>query len=142
MVALLDVSMLIAMLDEAHVHHQKAHAWMAVHGFLGWASCGVTQNGCVRIMTQSVYPGGHTVASVAGKLRTAMKSTLHTLWADSISITDEALFHNARILTGKHLTELYLLALAVKKDGRLVTFDRGIPVSAVVGARAEHLVVL
>jgi predicted nucleic acid-binding protein len=40
------------------------------------------------------------------------------------------------------LTDLYLLALAVKHAGRLVSFDRRIPLSAVQGARAEHLVIL
>jgi hypothetical protein len=34
------------------------------------------------------------------------------------------------------------LALAVKNGGRLVTFDRGMPLKAVLGAEARHLVVL
>jgi hypothetical protein len=37
---------------------------------------------------------------------------------------------------------LYLLAVAVRNDGRLVTFDRAIPHAAVVGANQEHLAVV
>jgi hypothetical protein len=37
---------------------------------------------------------------------------------------------------------VYLLALAVANDGCFVTFDDAIPVAAVPGARANHLVVL
>jgi predicted nucleic acid-binding protein len=47
-----------------------------------------------------------------------------------------------RILGPKQLTDIYLLALAVKHGGRLVTFDRAIPITAVRGAKADHVVVL
>jgi predicted nucleic acid-binding protein len=40
------------------------------------------------------------------------------------------------------LTDVYLLALAVKQGGKLVTFDRGIPIGAVPGATQQHLVAL
>lgn len=44
--------------------------------------------------------------------------------------------------TAKHLTDLYLLALAVEHGGRLVTFDGGIKTQAIVTAAAQHLLVL
>jgi len=40
------------------------------------------------------------------------------------------------------VTDAYLLALAVAKGGRLVTFDRSLPLSAAPGAGEEHLTVL
>lgn len=46
------------------------------------------------------------------------------------------------LLTGRHITDAYLLALAVKNHGRFVTLDQGIPLAAVQGAQARHLVVL
>ena len=46
------------------------------------------------------------------------------------------------LLTGRHITDAYLLALAVKNRGSFVTLDKGIPLSAVQGAQAKHLVVL
>jgi hypothetical protein len=71
-----------------------------------------------------------------------VKSADHEFWPDDISITDEALFDHSRILGPNQITDVYLLGLAVKNGGRLVTFDRGLPISAVRGAEARHLVVL
>lgn len=51
--ALLDVNVLIALLDEAHIHHMLAAAWLERELQHGWASCPITQNGCVRIMSHN-----------------------------------------------------------------------------------------
>lgn len=49
--ALLDVKVLIALHDSDHVHHDRASRWLKTHIELGWASCPLTQNGCLRIMS-------------------------------------------------------------------------------------------
>lgn len=66
----------------------------------------------------------------------------HEFWPDDISITDGKLFDPAYILGPNQITDVYLLGLAVKNGGRLVIFDRGLPLKAVRGAEAKHLVVL
>jgi predicted nucleic acid-binding protein len=66
----------------------------------------------------------------------------HEFWPHDISITDDALFDRAFILGPNQITDVYLLGLAVKHGGRLVTFDRGLPIKSVRGAEARHLVVL
>ena len=53
-----------------------------------------------------------------------------------------ARFEHGHIHSPRQLTDLYLLALAMRHGGRLVTFDRRMPLSAVPGASEEHLVVL
>ena len=53
------------------------------------------------------------------------KQTDHEFWPDDISITDEAIFDHGYILGPNQITDVYLLGLAVKNGGRLVTFDRG-----------------
>lgn len=40
------------------------------------------------------------------------------------------------------MTDIYLLALAVRHGGRFATFDGRVPLDAVTGAEPEHLVVL
>jgi len=67
--ALLDVNVLIALLDASHVSHGEAMAWFTANAASGWASCPITQNGCVRIMSSSAYPNARTVAAVASRLR-------------------------------------------------------------------------
>jgi uncharacterized protein len=36
---LLDVNVLVALLDPAHLHHDAAHAWFEVKREGGWATC-------------------------------------------------------------------------------------------------------
>ncbi len=71
-----------------------------------------------------------------------VSQTDHEFWPDDISITDDALFDKGFILGPGRITDVYLLALAVKHGGRLVTFDRGLPLKAARGAEPRHLVVL
>lgn len=54
--ALLDVNVLIALLDADHLLHDRATAWYGSHAGSGWASCPITENGCVRIMSHPGYP--------------------------------------------------------------------------------------
>ena len=115
---------------------------MTRHADQGWASCPLTQNGFLRIITQSRYQNPVPLPAAMGALIAQVNLHSHEFWPDSISITDPEIFDRTRILGPGQITDVYLLALAVKHDGRLVTFDRGIPLSAVRGAEARHLVVL
>jgi len=142
MIALLDVNMLIALFDAAHVHHQAAHGWMAANRTQGWATCPVVQNGCLRVMSQPSYPGHLPVAEIARRLRQATASGEHVFWPDTLEPTDSRRFRHENVLSSKSLTDVYLLGLAVHHDGRLVTFDRTVPLHAVVDADPKHLVVL
>jgi uncharacterized protein len=140
--SLLDVNVLIALLDSDHVHHRAAHAWLAANIEAGWASCPITQNGCIRIMSQPAYPGSLPARAVAARLGAATATPWHTFWPDSISLVDGAAVDWDGVLGSRQVTDIYLLALAVREDGRLVTFDRGVPLRAVAGASARHLAVI
>lgn len=140
--SLLDVNVLIALLDVDHAHHKAAQAWLWAHLEDGWASCPITQNGCIRILSQSRYANPLPTAQVAMRLAQAAGSRHHEFWPGSVSLLDPALIDPARLLSARQVTDAYLLALAVSKDGRFVTFDRAIPVRAVRGARPRHLVVI
>ena len=140
--ALLDVNVLSALLDSDHVHHRPAHAWLTSNIEAGWASCPITQNGCIRIMSQTAYPGSLPARAVAERLGAAMATPWHAFWPDSISLVDSATLDWNSVLGSRQVTDAYLLALAVRNDGRLVTFDRGVPLRAVAGASARHLAVI
>jgi predicted nucleic acid-binding protein len=66
----------------------------------------------------------------------------HAFWPDDLSIADPQIVNHGRLLGPNQITDAYLLALAVKNGGRLATFDRAVPLRAVHGAEARHLVVL
>jgi toxin-antitoxin system PIN domain toxin len=142
-VALLDVNLLVALFDPDHVHHNLAHDWFAEHRAAGWATCPVTENGFVRVLANPAY--GAPVArplDLVERLRTFSASGHHQFWTDVVSLRDRTLFNPACVAGHRQLTDIYLLGLARKMGGRLATLDRGIPLKAVVGARAEHLQVL
>lgn len=140
--ALLDVNVLIALLDQAHPHHDTALSWLTVNIKHGWASCPITQNGCIRIMSQPAYPGARPVAQIVERLRGALKHSAHQFWPDGISIAGARIVDATRVHSARQITDTYLLALAQKHAGRLVTFDSGIALSAVKGAATKHLVTL
>lgn len=140
--ALLDVNVLIALHDSDHVHHAIASAWLQANIAHGWASCPLTQSGCLRIMARPGYGKPQPLGTLMAMLGQSTRTHFHEFWADDISLLDAAHFHHERIHSPRQLTDLYLLALAVRHGGRLVTFDRHIMPGAVPMARAEHLVVL
>jgi uncharacterized protein len=140
--ALLDVNVLLALMDRDHVHHRAALRWWRSDKDQGWASCPLTQNGFVRISCQSIFPGRPTVANAVDQLRRQIVGSDHAFWPDDVSIADAGLFDRSRLLWPRQITDAYLLALAVKNGGRLVTFDRGIVTQSVHGAEQRHLMVI
>lgn len=142
MQALLDVNVLVALLDAGHLHHHAATAWLDDPHREGWASCPLTQNGCIRILSLSGYPNAQAPAAVAMRLAEAVQDTGHVFWPDSISLLAPQRVKWDRVLGSRQVTDLYLLALAVEHGGCLVTFDRAIPLEAVSKATQRHLVVL
>ena len=140
--ALLDVNVLVALLDAMHVHHRIATDWLASHQQLGWASCPLTQNGCVRLLSLSAYRNAHAPADVARRLGAATSGGQHEFWPDSVSLLDAGRARWDHVLTSRQVTDAYLLALAVSRGGRFVTLDRGIGVKSIAGAQAKHLLTL
>lgn len=141
---LLDVNVIIALLDSKHVFHKRAHSWWAANGNVGWASCPITENAVLRIMSNPNYDRPHrfSVTDLMKQLREFIQKTDHRFWADELSILNEFLFESSRIHGPRQLTDLYLLALATKSHGRLVTFDQGISLAAVSGSSAENLIII
>lgn len=140
--ALFDVNALIAIIDEGHEHHRKAHEWWAAKVSAGWATCPLTENGLVRIMSQSRYKAPISATFAIDLLAEQMRQTDHAFWPDDISLRDTAWFNPDRVLGPNQITDFYLLALAIKNGGRLATFDRSITLGAVRRAEPRHLVAL
>lgn len=140
--ALLDINVLIALLDADHSLHREATAWLAEHGPEGWASCPLTQNGCIRIMSHPGYPNSPPLQLIAARLVEATVTDMHEFWPDDISLLDSRAIDITRIHGPRQITDIYLLALAVHHGGRFVTFDSSIVRQAVRGAGQQHLLPL
>ena len=141
--ALLDISVLLALLDAQHVHHDATFGWVEAGGLReGWASCPITENGVVRILSQPTYPHPVTPAEAVAALSGSTADGDHEFWASDVSITDENLVRPDRLHGHRQVTDAYLLALAVAHRGVFVTLDRRVTTAAVPGATAGSLVVL
>ncbi len=142
MTFLLDVNVLIALIDPAHVSHDAAHHWFETTGKTSWATCPITENGVIRIVGHTSYPNmpGSTadVAAIVGKMRLLPG---HVFWADSLSLFDSVHVDVSQVLTSAQVTDSYLLALARAHGGRLATFDRRLSVKAVaMGKETLHII--
>jgi len=139
--ALLDINVCIALLDPNHVFHERAHVWWSANHKQGWASCPLTEKGVVRIMSNPSY-SKETRFSIGGLIDTLhrfVSDTDHEFWPDDLSIRNEELFVQEKLYGSARLTDVYLLALATKRRGRLATFDQGITLSVVKNAKLHNL---
>ena len=143
MITLLDVDVLVALFDPAHIHHDVAHTWFGEHRSSGWATCALTENGLARVVSHPAYPGRRTtVANAFVRLGAFTESGDHHFWPGSTSLRRQSRI-DTRLLEGhQQITGVYLLLLAVEHRGRIATFDRQIPIEAVHRAGPEQVVVL
>lgn len=142
MTYLLDVNVLIALIDTRHIHHHSAHDWFVQGAHDSWATCPITENGVVRIVGHQNYPNGSgSPLDVAAAISCLRAMPGHVFWPDDISLFDADRFEVSRLTTTRHLTDSYLLALAVRRGGCFATFDRRVSTTAVVGgAEALHVI--
>lgn len=140
--ALLDVNVLIALLDAAHVRHRLATTWLAKNIKHGWASCPITQLGCIRIMSQPAYPNPQPAAQVAERLHMAMADRHHEFWFADIDAFGTRAIDWSRILGSRQVTDSYLLALTVAKGGRFATFDPRVQPDIVNRAQPRHVEII
>lgn len=141
--ALLDINVLVALFDPDHIHHELAHDWFADNHASGWATCPITQNGLIRVLSNPRYGSpSSSLRSVREGLRRFLSSKHHEFWSDEISLCDDTLFDVTAMVGHRQITDVYLVGLAKRRRGHLVTFDRSIPLRAVVGADRTALTVM
>lgn len=143
MQGLLDVNVLVALFDPAHPNHEDAHAWLQAHHRAGWATCTLTINGCVRVLSSPAYPSFRvTPAAVIEGLRRFCESPFHSFWPDRTNLLDPSVIRPQSLPGHAAITDVSLLALACENGGRLITFDRSIPLRAVPSATSANLCVI
>ena len=109
--ALLDVNVLIALHDSDHVHHGLASRWFQAHAGQGWASCPLTQNGCLRIMAQPGYQQPQPLRTLVAMLARSTAAPFHEFWPDDVSLLDAARFEHGHIHSPRQLTDLWKIGV-------------------------------
>lgn len=143
MIGLLDVNVLVALAWPNHVHHASAVRWYGAHRDEGWATCPLTESGFLRVSSnRRVIPTARGVAEAVDVLRRWRQQPGHAFWTDDVSLADCPEV-DIETLTGyRQVTDAHLLALAVRRGGRLVTFDAAAAALDLVGGRVELLTLL
>jgi len=141
-VNLLDVNLLIGLCDADHQHHAIAKAWFRAHSAAGWATCPLTENGLLRVMGSPSYPAGlGSPAAVLPLLKRLRSLPAHQFWPDAVSLAESEAVPSLAGISPRQMTDLYLLALAVSRGGRLVTLDARIDADWIPGgSRALWLI--
>jgi hypothetical protein len=93
-------------------------------------------------MSHPGYPNALPVQAVMARLAEARTGSLHEFWPDDVSLLDTQVADRARIHGPRQITDVYLIALAVRHGGRFVTLDSAAARDAVIGADTRHVLVL
>jgi toxin-antitoxin system PIN domain toxin len=137
---LVDVNVLIALADEEHIHYTTATNWLDAMGDNEWGACAFSHAGFLRIMTNPKL-GGYSVGDATEVLISLSQHPGYRFWPihdDWMSLTGP---FRQRVFGHQQITDVWLLGLAVKEGGVLVTMDTAIKYLA--GTRySNHVLVL
>lgn len=127
MAALLDVNTLVALAWPNHVHHAAALEWFSAHHPDGWATCPLTEDGFVRVSSNPrATPEAKTPGEAILLLQRLIELPGHVFWQDDVSMASSEGVDRGRLVGYRQVSDARLVALAIRRQGRLVTFDRGL----------------
>ena len=138
---LLDLNSLIALGDPDHQHHQAIQKWFQSSGKANWGVCPLTEAGFIRVTTNPVYrPSSRTVGQATAILADFATAPGYRYWPIAETWATLTAPFSARLFGHQQVTDGYLLGLAVKESGVLVTFDKAIKYLAGAGYSQNVLV--
>jgi len=124
---LLDVNVLVALLWPEHDFHKLVQAWFGENAHKGWATCPITQAGFIRVVSNPHF--SIRAVSPADALRVldlTLQHPAHRFWFDDVPLNEALAIFGKRLVGHQQVTDAYLLGLAIRKKGRLVTLDRSV----------------
>jgi toxin-antitoxin system PIN domain toxin len=122
---LADVNVLIALTDENHVHHAKAMQWLDGCGPHDWGVCALTGAGLLRLLTNPKV-GVLSVGEATDVMAALFDHPGYRFWPISDDWATLAAPFLERVFGHQQITDAYLLGLAIKEGGVLVTMDAAI----------------
>ena len=125
---LLDVNILIALTEQGHMHHRTAMKWFNTPG-LDWGLCAFSEAGLLRVTANSNV-GKVSVWEASEILKALKKHSGYCYWPITADWSVLVKPFRERIYGHQQITDAYLLGLAIKEDGVLVTLDKAFKVLA------------
>jgi toxin-antitoxin system PIN domain toxin len=134
------VNVLVALLDETHVHNQSVNSWFASPG-RDWGVCAVAEMGFVRLITNPKLPYAESVEAARMALADLVNRPGYRYWPITATWVSLVAPFRERVFGHQQVTDALLLGLAIQAGGVLVTMDKG--VRALAGAQlSRHVLVL
>ena len=122
---LADVNVLIALMDEDHIHHKRVAKWFDASDEDEFGVCAFTETGFLRVTTNP-KAGSHSIEEALDALASLNNHAGYRLWPMAEGWAALVEPFRERVFGHQQITDAYLLGLAVKEDGVLVTLDKGI----------------
>ena len=139
---LLDVNVLVALTSREHEHYRKANSWFNSLGNAEWGVSPLTEAGYMRLTTNPTAGlGAVDFTRAVAVLDLLTKKPGYCFWPITESWPRLTAPFAERIFGHQQVTDAYLLGQAIKEDGVLVTFDRGLKYMA-GAAYSRNLLVL
>jgi toxin-antitoxin system PIN domain toxin len=136
---LLDTNLVIAITQEGHVHHRLAQRWLNTPN-LRWSLCAFAEAGYFRLTTKPGI-GTFSLDEAEQVLAAIIIHPGYSPWPIVDSWTTVVEPFRERVQGHQQITDAYLLGLAIKENGILVTLDK--PIRHLAGARySKHVLVL
>jgi toxin-antitoxin system PIN domain toxin len=124
---LLDLNVLVALIEPDHVHHQKAQGWFNSSRKGVFSLCPLTEAGFLRVTANPGFrPGPRTMPQAIAILQAFKGHPDHLYLSIEKSWVEVTAGFARRIVGHQQVTDAYLLGLAIRENGVLVTFDKGI----------------
>jgi hypothetical protein len=124
---LLDLNVVVALTDEEHLHFAIAQRWFRTLSGESWGTCPLSDAGYIRLTTSpAARIGSGSFSTAIAVLADLARRPGYRFWPITESWAGLTAPFADRIFGHQQVTDAYLLGLAIKEDGVLVTFDRGI----------------
>jgi len=122
---LLDVNTLLALHDQEHIHHFAAREWFHQVKRRAFCTCPITQLGLIRLLCSPMVSNASPEEALTA-LSHLTGQTGHEFWPDDLEVQQALRAGLHRLRGHRQFTDAYLVALAARREGTIVTFDGGL----------------
>ena len=133
------MNVLIAVTEPDHMHHASALKWFTTPE-MDWGWCAFSEAGFLRASTNPNV-GKHSVEEATVVLTDLARRPGYRFWPVNHSWADLVGPFQNRVYGHQQITDAYLLGIAIKGNGVLVSFDKAMRTLA--GPRfSAHILIL
>ena len=118
---LLDGNVVVALIIDSHVHHERVHRWFSRLKRDRFATCVLTQGTLLRVHMKTAADTSARAAWQA--LKGVAAHPKHEWWGDSLNFLNVPHRH---LQGSAQVTDAWLAELARRRNGRLATLDSGL----------------